>query len=622
MDIVTIDFETYYSKEYTLKEMTTEQYVRDDRFEIVGVGVKVGSNPVDTFTGDYVEVGRFLRSLDYTDKAILCHNTAFDGAILSWHYGIKPALWLDTYSMARALHSQTVGLSLAALARHYRLGEKGTEVVQTKGKRRGDFTPQEMDRYMSYCHNDVELTYQLFRRMSAGFPPAQLLLIDRVVRMYTEPRIVLDKDVLQAHYDKVIEEKQILLDAVSGGKADPRMKSVLMSNCKLAALLKLLGVAPPTKVSERTGKPTWAFAKTDKEFTALQDHPNPIVSTVVQARLGIKGTIRETRAEALMAVAERGLLPVMLNYYGAHTGRLSGGDGLNIQNLPSRQDKDIRRALTAPDGHQLVVIDLSQIEARVLAWLAGQEDLVDAFREARDVYCEFASDIYGRTITKADKTERFVGKTAVLSLGYGSGHMKFRDMLRIQGGVNIDEAEAQRIVRLYRWKNNWIVSYWRELGNMLKALSMGIEGVVKKDVVTYGDYKVNLPNGMSISYNALSAKQNGFAYLNVPKCYNDWVAGKEVSGNKWVKLYGGKCAENITQALAGVIVNEHLVRISTKYPVVFQVHDEVVFVAPDDKAEEALSWGIKVMSQPPKWGPDIPVACEGGYAKNYGDVEK
>ncbi len=108
MDIVTIDFETYYDKDYSLSKMTTEQYVRSNLFEVIGVGIKVNNYPTDWYSGD--NVGKFLNSLDYKDKAILCHNTAFDGAILSWHYGIKPKLWLDTLSMARPLHQMTGGV--------------------------------------------------------------------------------------------------------------------------------------------------------------------------------------------------------------------------------------------------------------------------------------------------------------------------------------------------------------------------------------------------------------------------------------------------------------------------------------------------------------------------------
>ena len=128
MDIVTIDFETYYDKDFSLSKMTTEAYVRDPRFEVIGVGVKINNNPTDTYSGS--NVGRFLNSLDYSDKAILAHNTYFDGLILSYHYGIQPRLWLDTMSMSRPVYKLTVGGSLAKLAEATGVGIKGDEVVR------------------------------------------------------------------------------------------------------------------------------------------------------------------------------------------------------------------------------------------------------------------------------------------------------------------------------------------------------------------------------------------------------------------------------------------------------------------------------------------------------------
>ena len=160
MKVITIDFETYYSREYSLSKMTTEAYIRDPRFEVIGVGIKVDDNPADWYSGE--DVGRFLNSLDYSKDAVLAHNCAFDGAILSWLYNIKPRFWLDTLSMARPFHHSTVGGSLKALSSFYNLGEKGDEVVQALGKQRNDFSPQELDRYADYCLQDVNLTYKLF----------------------------------------------------------------------------------------------------------------------------------------------------------------------------------------------------------------------------------------------------------------------------------------------------------------------------------------------------------------------------------------------------------------------------------------------------------------------------
>jgi len=406
MDIVTIDFETYYDREYSLSKMTTEAYVRDPRFEVIGVGVKINNHPTDWYTGG--NPGRFLRSLDYTDKAILCHNTAFDGAILSWHFGIRPKLWLDTLSMARPFHQLTVGGSLAKLAAFYGLGQKGDEVVAALGKRRADFTADEIGRYGMYCINDVDLTRQLFDKLKRGFPASELMVIDQTLRMYTEPVIELDVPLLEQHLQDVRARKAALLNNVSVGIED------IMSNAKFATSLQNLGVEPPIKTSKTTGKTTWAFAKTDKGMEELLEHPDPAVQALVATRLGVKSTIEETRTEALIGVAGRGRLPIMLNYYGAHTGRFSGGDKLNLQNLPARGGSNaIRRSLKAQEGHVLIASDSSQIEARMVAYIAGQEDLVEAFRDKRDVYSEFATEVYGRKITKADKVERFVGKTCV-----------------------------------------------------------------------------------------------------------------------------------------------------------------------------------------------------------------
>lgn len=412
MDIVTIDFETYYDKDYSLSKMTTEKYVRSPLFEIIGVGIKVNDYPTDWYSGD--NPGKFLKSLDYSKRAILCHNTAFDGAILSWHFGIRPRLWLDTLSMARPLHNVTVGGSLAKLVTYYGLGKKGDEVVAALGKRKADFTEADLAQYGQYCINDVNLTKALFDKMKVGFPASELLIIDQTLRMYTEPVIELDVPLLEKHLEEVRTRKRTLISDLGHGMGGAQaVQDMLMSNDKFAEYLKSLGVEPPTKISAKTGKESWAFAKTDKGMTDLLEHADERVQAAVSARLGVKSTLEETRTENLIGVAGRGRLPIMLNYYGAHTGRFSGGDKLNLQNLPSRGNTTIRRALKAPEGHMLISCDSSQIEARTVAWVAGQTDLVQAFAEKRDIYSEFASEVYGRKVTKADKVERFVGKTCI-----------------------------------------------------------------------------------------------------------------------------------------------------------------------------------------------------------------
>lgn len=625
MDIVTIDFETYYDKEFSLSKMTTEAYIRDPKFEVIGVGVKVNHYPTDWYSGD--NPGKFLNSLDYRDKAILCHNTAFDGAILSWHFGVKPRLWLDTLSMARPLHNVTVGGSLAKLTTYYGLGKKGDEVVAALGKRRKDFTEADLARYGEYCINDVDLTYALWNKMKVGFPASELLVIDQTLRMYTEPVIELDVPLLEKHLEEVRARKRTLIrDLGNGPMSEAEVRDMLMSNDKFAQYLTLLGVEPPRKVSPTTGKETWAFAKTDKGMTDLLEHPDERVQNVAAARLGVKSTIEETRTESLIGVAGRGRLPIMLNYYGAHTGRFSGGDKLNLQNLPSRGNTTIRRALKAPEGQSLIACDSSQIEARMVAWVAGQDDLVQAFREKRDVYSEFASEVYGRTITKADKTERFVGKTCVLGLGYGMGAEKFRRTLEIgQGGISvkIDINEAERIVRLYRQKNWKIVQFWNACSNALKNMLYGVEHELHPRILCNVE-GIRLPNKFRIQYPALRETANGFEYISDARTYQkalrDRLTTGTTEGIAWTRIYGGKVTENIVQALAALVIREQMATAGRHFKVAFQVHDEIIVSVPDGDVETAEAKLIEIMSTPPKWAPDLPVACESGAAKNYGDT--
>ena len=629
MDIVTIDFETYYDKDYTLSKMTTESYIRDNRFEVIGVAVKINNNRTEWYSGG--DVRSYLHNIDFSDKAILAHNTAFDGAILSWIYGIKPRLWLDTMSMAKPYHHMTIGCSLAMLSTQYKLGSKGDEVISAKGMRREDFTPEQLERYRDYCINDVDLTYKLFGTLKVGFPPTEIQIIDQTIRMYTEPTIELDTDVLESHLKTIVDNKTKLIDNLGYDSPHEEILKSIMSNDKFSALLKWKGVEPPTKISLRTGKTAWAFAKTDQAFTNLLTHDDPDVRALVQARLGLKSTIEETRTNSLLAVASRGRLPILLHYYGAHTGRFSGGDKLNLQNLP--RNGAIRRAITPPKDHVLIACDSSQIEARVTAYISGQEDLVEAFRDGRDVYSEFASEIYGRKITKANRVERFVGKTCILGLGYGMGAEKFKDTL--SHVVDIEPNEAQRIVRLYRQKNHKIVSFWQRCNYILGGMVSGASGQITDldygyksiDIAEYDGDGIKLPNGLKIRYPALRSQANGYEYINNSRSYRkivaDRVTGNTQSKNDWTKIYGGKVTENIVQALARIIIAEQMVEIGKLYHVAFQVHDEVVVIVPVHPSQltHAQQHIVMCMSEPPSWAPNIPISCEIGSGSNYADAK-
>ena len=607
VDIVTVDFETFYDRDYSLSKMTTESYIRDPRFEVIGVAVKVNGQETDWYSGS--DTGRFLRSLDWSNKWVLCHNTAFDAAILSWHFDIHPPFLLDTMSMARPKHANGCGVSLKALAKHYGLQAKGDEVIHALGKRRTDFTPQELSRYADYCIGDADITYDLFNILVQGFPPQELLTIDTTLKMFTEPMLVLDKPRLEAHLAAERERKAKILAKLGGDSA----KALLNSNPKFAELLRALGVEPPMKVSKTTDKETYAFAKNDKAFLALQEHPDFRVQTVVGARLGTKSSIEETRTESFIEIAARGTLPVPLKYYAAHTGRFGGGEKINLQNLP--RGGALREAICAPEGHSLITCDLSQIEARVLAVIAGEWGLVQAFREGRDIYSEFASKFYGWTVKKTDKVERFVGKTSILGLGFGMGWEKFQHTLAIgQGGVKaiVSADQARNLVQMYRSQNSWIVKFWEAVDAALNDMYMGGCGELAGGIVTYDQYGMKLPNGMRIEYPKLKRGARGLQYVNDMRLHN------KDPENGWTNIYGGKATENLVQAIARIIIVEMMNKIAKLYKVVLQVHDEIVICVPDADVPAARAFMEKVMNTPPKWLPQIPVACESGVGNNYG----
>jgi hypothetical protein len=308
MDLLVVDFETYYAKDYGLRKLTTEEYIRDPRFEVIGVAVKnyhqeEAAAPL-WFSGSKKQVAEFLSQFDWGNSIALAHNAMFDMAILNWHFGISPKKIADTLAMARAIHSIEVGGSLAALSEYYNLGAKGTEVHDAIGKRRLDFTKAEMEAYGGYCQQDVELTYKLFKVLVKDFPVFELNLIDLTIRMFSEPTLVLDKDILAAHLKQVKDTKEALMDKVAHDKKK------LTSNPQFAELLRSYGIEPPTKISPTTGKETYAFAKSDEAFKALQEHENPEVQAIVAARLGVRSTIEETRTQRFIDIAERGTLPI------------------------------------------------------------------------------------------------------------------------------------------------------------------------------------------------------------------------------------------------------------------------------------------------------------------------
>jgi DNA polymerase len=620
MQLVTLDFETYYNVGFSLTGLTTEEYIRDPRFQVIGVGIKIDQGESRWITGTHDEIKAELDAIDWGNSYLLCHNTLFDGGILSFTFGITPKLYLDTLCMARAIHGVDAGGSLAALVDRYSLGAKGTEVIEAKGKRREDFTPDDLRQYGEYCKNDVELTYKLFGVFAPSFPESEIHLIDMTLRMFTEPLLEVDDALLIDRLADVREEKSQLLQGLMGRlqcDTEEQVRAKLASNKQFAEILEELGIVVPLKTSPATGKDTYALAKNDVGFINLTEHEDPFIQQLCSVRLGTKSTIEESRIERFIQIGSRnkGRLPIPLKYYGAHTGRWAGSDKVNFQNLPSRDKKKkaLKNAIIAPENHIVINCDSSQIEARVLVWMAGQENVVQQFAEGRDVYSEFASIVYERPITKADPVERFVGKTCTLGLGYGTGWTKLQHTLKTSPpGADLSDDECQRLVKVYRDFNYKVIELWKQADEALKDMADWGD----KDPYYLGQNKcllvtkegIRLPNGLYIQYPDLH-----------------WDTSEAKSNYKYKSrrglnsIWGGSVVENVIQALARIIVGEQMLEVAKKYRPVLTVHDAVVVVAPKDEEQEAIKFIMDKMSTPPDWASGLPVACEAGSGISYGD---
>ncbi len=626
--LITIDFETYYDPEFSLTKISTEEYVRDKRFEVIGFAYKIDNGPARWVSGTDLEMAAHLDRLPWEKSLVLAHNTMFDGAILSWLYEVKPMGWLDTQSMGRALHGVDESVSLKNMAIKYGVGYKGTEVDLAKGKRKHNFTKTELHTYGEYCKNDVDLTYAMFNKMmAAGFPQSELKLIDLTLRMFIDPVLKLDTKQLELHLsDTVAQKTNHLVNALQSighkelavkhilgdEEAKAAVRKTLMSNQQFAEMLKGLGVIAPLKISMTTGRETLALAKTDEAFKALLEHPDPRVQALCAARLGTKSTLEETRTERFIGISKRGAFPIPLKYYAAHTGRWGGTDSVNLQNLPSRGANagKLKKAIMAPDGYVFIDADSSQIEARTLAWESEQDDLVRAFANGEDVYKIMAGAIYVKPTADITAGERFVGKTTILGAGYGMGAAKFQAQLKTFG-VETALEEAQRIVDTYRSTYPKIPALWREAGDALRCMvrrqtmTLGRNGLL-----TIDDKGIRLPNGLYIFYNGLQEVIDP----DTGKRQFQYTTRKGAN-----KIYGGKVVENFTQAIARCIIGEQMLRIAKRYRVVLTVHDAIGIIARQEEADEARAYVEACMRWTPPWAEGLPVNCESGMGVSYGD---
>jgi len=454
--------------------------------------------------------------------------------------------------------------------------------------------------------------------ISEGYPVSELAVMDTVLRCATQPLFVLDQDLLHQHLHDVQQSKVDLL-----ARCGLASKDELMSNDKFANALENLGVDPPRKISLTTGLETWAFAKTDQDFMDLEEHEDPEVQALVSARIGVKSTLEETRTERLISISNLTwgsnlrLLPMPLRYSAAHTHRLGGDWKLNMQNLPSRTNNKIRSAIKAPDGYTVVAVDASQIEARMAAWFCGATNLVKQFADGEDVYSTFAAVVFGYEVDKSKKSERFIGKTAMLGLQYGLGFFKFMKTVALQSVaqvgilISLSDEEASRVVNAYRKTYDAIPKMWKTLNHMITRMASEPQLSHTIGPVTFEYGRIRLPSGLFLYFHELEQKAGEwwFTYGGKPK-----------------KLYGGKLLENIIQALARIHVMDAAVRARKRLAALgiylnLQVHDELIYVVLDEHVEITRQVVLEEMCRTPVWGMDIPLKAEAAVGKSFGDAK-
>jgi hypothetical protein len=649
---IVLDFETAWGRGVKLgfSCQTMEEYIRDPRFKAWGVSWKELGGEAPAVWVTRKDLPEFFKSIDWSTTAVMAQNAGFDVSIMEWHYNAHPAFIMDTLSMGRALRGVEVGNSLAKLAKDLGLPPKGDGLSPSENIL--DELPEDVESVLAeYCCHDTWLCEQIFFGLGGwGYPTKELKLIDMTLKMYTRPVLQLDQKMLIQALTEEGNIREALLQRLNINESE------LASNPKFAQILTGLGVTPPTKISKTTGKPTLALAKNDALFQALLNGANEDVALLCEARLKVKSTTERTRAQRFLDISQRGALPVPLSYYGAQTGRWTAakGSAINMQNL--KRKSFLRKAIMAPDGYQLVVGDLSQIEPRVLAWLADYDDMLNIFRAGGDPYAAFGSQMFNIPgLTKDSHPDlRQSAKSALLGCGYGLGWSSFASQL-LTGflgappvryerafskalNVNKDMAErflewsetevklrdiphtctyaelvhhaiaAKRIIDIYRATASPVVSFWDMCSSLLvSALVNGKEHTHK--CLTFRKGEIELPNGMCLRYPDLREVKD-------EKGRSQWVYGPDAT-----KLYAGKITNNVTQALARVVMTDGMLRVGKRYPVVGTVHDELIALVPDSEVEEAKTWVLEQMTMEPRYMPGIPLSADGGAHRRYGEAK-
>ena len=370
-----------------------------------------------------------------------------------------------------------------------------------------------------------------------------------------------------------------------------------------------------------------ALAKADEACQQLAVHPKQEVRDLIIARLAAKSWpthIKRVGSLVSQTIANGGLLRVPLTYYGGHTGRWGGSEGINLQNLGgegrSGAENDeliqmVKVLIGLPPGYKLGVADSAQIEARVLAWLAGQQDLLDGFARGEDVYSIFASELFRCTVRKPRKTDpaplytalkikRGFGKDAILGAGYGMGATKFHGNciknpalrpLFDSGQYNFKFVKG--LVDFYRTKYAKIPAYWSAVEQAFRRVIRFPHLEVEVGCVTFrcvdGTVEIELPSSRVLYYRHAKIDRKGSI---------KWHHGT---------LWGGSITENIDQSISRDLLGFWILECERAgLPVVLHVHDDIKTLLVQERAEELLAVQSGIMCSLPDWAEGLPVGVD------------
>ena len=684
MRIVVLDFESFFSTKdgYTLTKIGPISYIRDSRFSAQLMSYIV--TDASTMTYDRVRVAEHdnipavlaALKLDAPDVVTVAHNgNGFDFLILSEIYHVVPRIAIDTMCMERWTGvSRIQNESLKSMVKFFQCGEKVEGTVISDGRKwPEDFTPDERTAFIQYCRNDTEQCFLSFKAMLPFMTADALLFSSITAKMACNPVLRLDDDMLTAYLnelsDKVTKARNDI-NKMFMFKSDEDFLKAIRSSASFVKMLELLGRKPPMKYSvaksetkrkklEAEGKTnlseedyavyTPALAKSDLDFVAMASDADERVALLVRTRLENNSSIQRSRAETFHALAKSGRpMPVMLNAFKAHTSRYTAGnsegssDKLNLQNLSKRDPSQLtlRKAVQAPEGMALVACDSSQIEARILAYVANETELVDAFRRGADPYADLAEKIFqipsekihkgAKSGDKKLKAYRNVGKVGILSAGYGVGWRRYADTLLRQGvrlSSDIDQhyEMAHHAHNVYRASNPNIVAFWDTCQTVIKALYLGYSGEFGGPNDNIFQYSVAPicgrddvptiigPNKYTLRYFKLSCEVS--EKNNREEYYYTRVKGKS---ELKTKIYGGALAENLCQYLAFALLQWQACRMTEQgIRLIANIHDSFLAICPEDEAEHTKSVMESCMSSVPDWLGDFPVACEAEIGKDY-----